>query len=51
MAVKTAAMRVGSTVVRWVDSMVGEMADCWAGMMVAMRVGSTVVSWVDSMVG
>ena len=45
------AMRVGSTVVCWVDSMVGEMADCWAGRMVAMRVGSTVVSWVDSMVG
>ena len=41
----------GSTVVSWVDSMIGEMADCWAGMMVAMRVGSMVVSWVDLMVG
>ena len=39
MAVKTAAMRAGSTVVSWVNSMVGEMADCWAGRMVAMRVG------------
>ena len=51
MAVKTAAMRASSTVVSWVDSMVGEMADSWAGMMVPMRVGSTVMSWVDSMVG
>ena len=51
MAVKMAAMRVWLIVVSWVDLMVGEMGDCWAGMTAAMRVRSVIVSSVDLMVG